>query len=200
MRDFDELNPSETAKYLDETWRTILSENGIDLDPAELSHILTKSGLSLDTVVAHGLTIGAAVGLRSIGDRFVQDVKTRQQLDIVLLHMREAGDKLPSILRKASKQMVLGLRRNGGPGRKPKLSPREAVLMCDQIAAFIRTKCSLKQALQMASELSPSLLDGKRVSPRTLQKAWDKRDQYLPESDAGKVCQVLVSETGTNIG
>jgi len=50
--------------------------------------------------------------------------------------------------------------------------------MCDHIALLIRQKHTLKLALQKVSELSPSILHGKKASPRKLQKAWDRRDEF----------------------
>jgi hypothetical protein len=76
-------------------------------------------------------------------------------------------------------KMVSGmLPRKGGPGRQPKLSAAEASRACDHIATFIRQKNSLKAALQKTSNASLSLF-GKKVSARTLQKAWDNRDTLI---------------------
>jgi type II secretory pathway component PulF len=103
-------------------------------------------------------------------------IEDEEQLRAAIKRIKEGREKLPTILRKAMKQVTAVLPRRGGPGRQPKLKPNEASQMCDQIAMFIRQNNNLKQALQKVSQLTPQLL-GKKVSPRTLQKAWNKRGQ-----------------------
>ena len=175
------LTPAAIAKRVDDTWQEVLQENKLVWSKADISKMLLHIDVPPETAIARGMTIGAAIGLTSAGKRIAGHIKSEEQLLRVLQEMRSSGSKIPSILRKASKEMLKALPRRGGPGRQPKLSPREASLMCDQIALFIRQKNSLKKSLQRASELSPSILKGKKVGSRTLQKAWDKRDEHGPQ-------------------
>jgi hypothetical protein len=102
-------------------------------------------------------------------------IKTEAELSKAIEEVRKMSEGLPSLMRKALKAYSQMLPRAGGPGRRPKLSEAEASRACDHIAIFIRQKMTLKQALQKMADSSPSLL-GKKVSPRTLQKAWNQRD------------------------
>ena len=72
------------------------------------------------------------------------------------------------------REIASTLPRRGGPGRQRKLNAAEAKQMVDQVLLFIGQGNNVKQALQRTSALAPQLL-GKKVSPRTLQKEWDKR-------------------------
>lgn len=175
------LSRTEMAKRIDAAWHQILEENGLVFNPTELKAMIKTAHLSPQANLARGLTIGAAIGLSSAGKKVAPMIRSEEQFYRVLQEMKRAGDKIPTMLRKATKDMARALPRKGGPGRQPKLSPREASLMCDQIALFIRQKNTLRQALQKTSELSPRILEGKTVSPRTLQKAWDIRDKFTRE-------------------
>ncbi len=173
------LTPDEIAKRIDAAWHEVLEENGLAFDKSDFMEALKQIDLSPETAIAKGLTIGAAIGLTSAGKQIAHQIKDEKQLDDVLQDMRTNGTKIPSLLRRAVKEMTQTLPRRGGPGRKPKLSPKEARIMCDQISLFIRQKNSLKKSLQLTSNLAPSLLNGKKVGARTLQNAWKERDLYL---------------------
>jgi len=172
------LTEAEVARRLDETFHKILEENGLLLwSPDELKEMLKSVHISPNTKLARGLSIGAMIGLSSAGKKVAPLIKTEEQLDRALQAMRQQGDKIPTMMRKAAKEMTLMLPRRGGPGRQPKLTAEEKSLMCDLIASFIRQKMKLKPALAKASEQAPGMLGGKKVSARTLQKAWDERDK-----------------------
>ena len=70
--------------------------------------------------------------------------------------------------------LVSALPRRGGPGRQRKLTPTEAARACDHIGTFMRQGSSVTVALRKAAEASETLI-GKKVSARTLQKAWKDR-------------------------
>jgi hypothetical protein len=178
MKKPPKMNRAEIVRRVDEEWSQMLERSGLGWSRVAAKKMLRAMDLPPETIVAYGVTWGAALGLSSLGDEIAHEVKSQEQLEEVLQGMRERGEEMPTLFRKAVKDVVRALPRRGGPGRQPKLSPKEASLMCDQISLFIRQKMKLKQALQKASELSPSLLGGKKVSPRTLQKAWDSRDKF----------------------
>jgi DNA invertase Pin-like site-specific DNA recombinase len=92
--------------------------------------------------------------------------------------IREVGEKMPTAIRKATKELGHALPRRGGPGRQPKLTGTQAAKACDQIGLFVRQGHTVKEALKKVAELTPGLF-GKKVGARTLQKAWDKRSEYL---------------------
>jgi len=170
------MTKTEMARRIDKSWRAILAENHLVWSTAELKKMLTATELSPETRIARGLSLGAAIGLGSIGKEVARQLKTEEQFNKLLKEMRVAGDRIPTLLRKATKEMLRVLPRRGGPGRLPKLSPKEASQMCDQVAIFIRQKHTVKRSLQMAAELSSTILNGKTVSARTLQKWWNTRD------------------------
>ncbi|WP_263365241.1 hypothetical protein [Edaphobacter bradus] len=118
------------------------------------------------------LAFGLLANERSTG------IETEEQLEKVLQTIGEAGEQAPTEARRVFTQALKSLPRRGGPGRIPKLSFQESVTVCNQILRFIGQKNSAKEAIRKTSEMCPKLL-GKTVGPRTLQKAWDKRDEFI---------------------
>jgi len=137
-----------------------------------------KAKLDERDALAHNLQAGLAVALGNIGEHYIRKgkIKNERQLARAIEELKEAKERMPSAVRKAMKTLAGMLPRRGGPGRQPKLNPKEAGKACDQIALFIRQRHTLKEALSMLAELSPSLL-GTKVGARTLQKAWNARGQ-----------------------
>jgi hypothetical protein len=179
MKKPQRLSRAEIEREVEQAWQQMLENNGsFEWNPTSVEKTLKQTNVPRETRVVQGLTMGAALGLGGMGKNLASHIKTREQLEEILREIRKCGEMMPTILRKATKQMIGTLPRRGGPGRRPKLDRKEASQMCDQIALFIRQKYSLKQALQKVSELSPSILSGKKVSPRTLQKAWGRRDEF----------------------
>jgi len=128
--------------------------------------------------LGQGLTLGMFVGQASLGKALARQIKNRGQLEDAVILIKRLRDVLPTAFRKGMKEIARELPRRGGPGRQPKLNGPEASKACDHIAMFIRQKHTLKQALQMMAESSQAFL-GKKVSARTLQKAWDRRDKLI---------------------
>jgi hypothetical protein len=178
MKKPPELSKAEIAKRVDEQWRRILQENGLAGSSKDLKQMLKAADIPIEERLAHGLTIGAAIGLGGLGEKVASMVKSQEDLDRLFQEMSQFGDKAPSMLRKAFKDTARTLPRKGGPGRSHKLDLREATLMCDEIASIIRQQnISQKQALRIASERSPKLLSGKTVGARTLWEVWNNRDK-----------------------
>ena len=174
------FNQRLAEKKLEQAWRDVLSENGLIPSPAEVRKVLKEVHLSQKAPIGRGLTIGMSLGLGGIGKALARKVKTDAQFQNALAHIREAGEKMPTAIRKATKELGRTLPRRGGPGRQPKLNVMQAAQACDQIAVFLRQGHALKDALQKVAELTPALF-GKKVGARTLQKAWDKRREYRSE-------------------
>ncbi len=170
------LSRAEIERRLNQEWNAILGENKIIPDPDAVKKVMKKG--QPESLIALGFTGTIAMLLQNYGRTIATTakIKDEQHLLEVIRSMREAGYKLPTAIRKAMKEITSTLPRHGGPGRNPKLTPKEAVEMCSQIGMFITQGDKLKEALQRASDLTTQLL-GKKVSPRTLQKAWDKRRQ-----------------------
>jgi hypothetical protein len=185
------LTKSAAKKRLVQEWQQTL-ETCFGLTPGQINRLADGNFLRdvKDTgdltdrnANEHNLKIGLAFALGKIAkiQTSQADITTEQQLEAALRQIGEVKEKMPTAIRKALKDLTKGLPRRGGPGRQPKLNAKEASQMCDQIALFIRRKHNLKEALRLASELSPSILTGKKVSPRTLQKAWDRRGEFEGE-------------------
>jgi hypothetical protein len=177
------LSKAESRKRLLAEWEKAL-QAGFGLSSVEASHYL-QAILRKGDIPASKQSKGAQTfktGLAQLLGNNLRNhinrtpVKTDTQLEAALQEVREAGEKMPTILRKAAKEFTRALPRRGGPGRQRKLNPNEASKVCDHIATFIRQGQTLKDALKKMAELSPSIL-GKKVGARTLQKAWDSRDK-----------------------
>jgi len=175
------LTKAEIETRLDEEWREVLKASGLISSFADIKRGLRELDLSPEIDLGSGFTLGMSLGLVNAGKILARKVKTEVELEEALQKIKEAGEKMPTAVRKAMKEVARSLPRRGGPGRRPKLSPKEASVMCDQIALFIRQKYGLKEALKKAADLSPSILGGKKVSARTLQKAWGRRGEYTSE-------------------
>lgn len=167
---------AEVQQQLNQEWIAMLEESRVNPSPDALAKLAKTKGLRPELLVAGGLTITVGMLLQNFGKTFASAAKIEndEQLHAAIRAIKEVRNQLPTVIRKAMKQITATLPRRGGPGRQPKLKPNEASQMCDQIATFIRQNNNLKQALQKVSQLTPQLL-GKKVSPRTLQKAWNKR-------------------------
>lgn len=180
MKTKQRLNKAEIEEQLDEAWHETLKSCGMESNLAEVKKYLKEQSISPDSQLTRGFTLGMGLGLGNLGKVLARKVKTKEELEKKLAQIREVKEKLPTVIRKVLKDFTRALPRRGGPGARPKLDPREASQMCDQISLFVRQKCSVKEALQRTSEASPSLI-GKKVSPRTLQKAWDRRDEFTTQ-------------------
>ena len=178
MQKTPRLTRIEITRRIDQAWREM--QEAIGFIPAEASKSLKDLNLSPELHLWQGLTLGMFVGQGSLGKGLAQQIKTREQLEEVMQQIKRIGDVLPTAFRKGMKEIARKLPRRGGPGRQPKLSAKESSKACDHIAMFIRQKHTLKQALQMMSESSLSIL-GKKVGARTLQKAWDNRDKFTSD-------------------
>jgi hypothetical protein len=172
------LSRAEIERRLNQEWNAILGENKIIPDQDAVKKVMKKGQAQPEFLIALGFTSTIGMLLQNYGRTIATTakIKDEQHLVEVIKLMREAGYKLPTVIRKAMREIASTLPRHGGPGRNPKLTPKEGVEMCSQIGMFITQGDKLKEALQRASDLTQQLL-GKKVSPRTLQKAWDKRRQ-----------------------
>jgi hypothetical protein len=183
MKEPQKVSEAVIKQTIDDTFRQVLEENSLALwTPNAMLDLLRRMDLSPDEKVVQGMTIAQTLGIDSPGEYMTKVIKTQEQLDAAVEALRGEGRKIPTFLRKAYKQAGQSLPRRGGPGRSALLTPQEAAIMCDQVSLFYREKNSLKKSLQMAAELSPKLLGGKKVGPRTLHKHWIKRDEYPADS------------------
>ena len=174
------LTKREIEERLDHAWLEELQRLGLVASPSQAKKLMAEVGsLERSIGVQGGINLGMALEMRGWGKALAKKrrIKNEEQLAQALKDLKRVGDEMPSLIRKAMKQVTGTLPRRGGPGRLPKLNPKESAQVCDQIAVFIRQKHTLKQALQKVSDISPNLL-GKKVGARTLQKAWDKRGQH----------------------
>ncbi len=172
------LSRAEVVRTLNQEWAALLEETHCNPSPDALAKLSRTKGLQPELYVKGGLTITIGMLLQNFGKSMVlvSNIENEDQLNEAVRRIREIRNELPTVMRKAMKEIVAVLPRRGGPGRQPKLKPQEASQICDQIAMFIRQNNNLKQSLEKVSELTPQLL-GKKVSPRTLQKAWNKRGE-----------------------
>lgn len=156
----------------------MIEETGFTPNPDELKKLAKTKAARSELFVAEGVKITVGTILQNFGKTLgsLAKIETEEQLRDFVQYIREQREGFPTVMRKAMKQITAALPRRGGPGRQPKLTPSEASQMCDQIALYIRQNNNLKQALQKTAELTVQVLH-KKVSPRTLQKAWNKRGQ-----------------------
>jgi len=177
------LTQAVVLKRLSEAWDDVLASSfGMTHEEArrQVRELLMSSDVSragdLDSTGLFIATIAFTLGKtgRNAIQKNVRNIRTEADLMRAVEQIRAQSEVMPSALRKAMKTLAVTLPRRGGPGRKPKLSAEEAGRACDHIATFIRQKYSVRGALERTAELSVGLL-GKKVSARTLQKAWKDR-------------------------
>jgi hypothetical protein len=184
-----QLSRAVIEKRLSQAWQETV-EYCFSLSPTQAKQLVRglfmkpekKVGLKDRNDGARIFNAGLAMAMGDMGRYYIRrtKIRTEEQLAKALIELQQVREKMPAATRKAMKALSSMLPRRGGPGRQPKLNSGEASRACDHIAMFIRQKHSLKQALQMMAESSPSIL-GKKVGARTLQKAWDKRDRLSDE-------------------
>jgi len=138
-----------------------------------------RSFESVDDEFTKGVLAVVRVLFGRIGRRFLakqaEQIKTEEDLNRRINDIRRDTYTLPSDFRKILKKFMEQLPRRGGPGRKPKLSPQEEAVACDQVLVFVRNGMGIKAALKRTADNSPTLL-GKPVGMRTLQKVWQRRN------------------------
>jgi hypothetical protein len=110
----------------------------------------------------------------------IEQIKTREDLDKILMTIGKATEVAPTEARTALKEFQRNFQRRGGPGAKPKLNDQDCVIVCKQILKFkMVDNFPLKKALIETSKMCPILI-GKEVGARTLEdKAWRHKDKYL---------------------
>jgi|ERR1700733_9940744 hypothetical protein len=113
-------------------------------------------------------------------EEMLPKIRTRKDLDDMVQACGDVIEQAPTIARTTIDQIKAQIPRRGGPGRVPKLDPQESTVVCRQILKLIGRKVSSKDAIAEVSRMCPDLLQ-KTVSPRTLEKIWAKRDQYLTD-------------------
>ncbi len=167
-------------KRLDDTWDEVLT-SCFGLTQSEAQGQLRQSFKSSDDGSDdHGPIFLAALDLalgkegRDAFRKQARKIRTEADLAQAIARIRETADVIPSATRKAMAMLVKVLPRKGGPGRQSKLTATEAARACDHIGTFMRQGSSVTLALKKAADASETLI-GKRVSARTLQKAWKNR-------------------------
>ena len=173
------LTRAEIERRLNEALEEVFVKNNLASGASQLRQFFRDNKkVAPEVAVVNGMKITARMLIDNYGRTAtkVTDIKDEEQLETAIRAIKSLNETLPTAMRKATKAFATALPRRGGPGRQPKLNAKEASLMCDQIAMFIRQGLSLKEALNKTAALTPTLL-GKKVGARTLQKAWDKRDE-----------------------
>jgi hypothetical protein len=172
------VTKEEIEERINQAVQKLFERLGFGTKPSDVKELLAQnSQLPPEKQIPKGIELGLQLGFGSFANTVNTGIRTRDDLEKVLHIIGEAAEQAPTLARGALTQTLKNLPRRGGPGRIPKLDPKESAKVCDQIGLFIRQKCTLKEALAKTSALCPTLL-GKRVGSRTLQKAWDKRDEF----------------------
>jgi len=122
---------------------------------------------------------GLQLAFQSI-EEFLPNIRTRNDLDEIVQAFSKSIEQAPTIARTTIDQIKAQIPRRGGPGRIPKLDPRESTVVCEEILKLVGRKYKVKDACVEVSKMCPDLLQ-KTVGPRTLQNIWLKRDQFLSE-------------------
>lgn len=134
-------------------------------------NLVNQHKLSIEEVLAVGVAAGVALSLEDLEE------PTPEQLRELLKGIRSIPSSLREPLRAYSKRLP---RREGG-GRKPKLTTEEERQVCAQIGSLYSTGVPLRDAFEKVSRQ----FKGKRISPRTIKRTWEKREQInKPASQA----------------
>ena len=176
------VSHEEVTQEIGAAVQKLFARSGLQVGPGDVDKLLAENA-ALPSNEQLPKTVGVAVrfAIGSVTRADTKDIKTREDLDKVLRTIEEATEKVPTMIRAALKMFQSGLPRAGGPGRKPKLDSQESVIICMEILSFIAQGRTVTEAIDKTSEKCPALL-GKMVSPRTLRKAWNKRDEFIGKS------------------
>ena len=179
MSEKEFVTKEEIESRINEAVQRLFRRIGLKVDPSEVKDFLAANDkLSPERQIARGIELSLQLGFGSFANKISTGIKTRQDLEKVLHTIGEATEQAPTLARGALMQILKNLARRGGPGRIAKLDAQESTKVCKEILQLIGQKHTVKEALVKTSEMCPTLL-GKTVSPRTLQKAWDRRDEFL---------------------
>src|ERR1700720_213188 len=88
------LTKKEIAKRVDAAYRDLLEETGFKFDPDEMNRVLKASNVSPHKRVAKGISWGMALGVLSWGETASREIKTEEQLNKVLIDIRQAAERL----------------------------------------------------------------------------------------------------------
>ena len=172
------LPDEEKRRQLDEAFRNFAVQLGVDPDLLD-SNIRFGPSSELSPEQQHELA--KAKGLQIVLESVLSGIRTEVDLQQALQTILARTERASTVAREAMDQIRADLPRRGGPGRGPKLDRRESTIVCKEILKLVGVrKYRLKDALSEVSKMCPEILH-KTVSPRTLQKAWDKRDEFLAE-------------------
>jgi hypothetical protein len=101
---------------------------------------------------------------------------TEEELEVVLSQIRASAPALASALRKSLKETQRQLPRHGGPGRDQILTATDKLEACDQISSLLKLG-KIKRMPGIFEEVAKTITatKNKRVSARTVKRAWEKR-------------------------
>lgn len=170
----------EIESKVGEAVRGLFARVGFKADPTDVEKFLAENDDHPATAqMPKAVEVAMRWAFGSVTRKHLEQIKTREDLDKLLRTIKEATEIAPTSIRTALKQFLRDLPRRGGPGREPKLNAEESAKVCRQILEFeVIHKYPHKKALEETSKLCPTLIN-KQVSPRTLDKAWSKRSEYL---------------------
>jgi hypothetical protein len=139
----------------------------------------SNSGLSPEQEHELAKAKGFQLAFQTIDELF-PGIRTQDDLDLIVQGFSALVEAAPTIARNQVEKIKSEIPRRGGPGRTPKLNHQESTIVCIEILKLVGKKYTDKAALDQVSKKCPDLLH-KKVSARTLRKAWDKRDEFLRE-------------------
>ncbi len=125
--------------------------------------LVNQHKISVQEALAVGVVAGLALSLEDLEE------PTPEQLRELLKNVRS----LPSSLREPLGAYLKRLPRREGGGRKPKLTTEEERQVCAQIGALYSTGVPLRDAFEKVARQ----FKAKRISPRTIKRTWEKREQ-----------------------
>jgi hypothetical protein len=172
------VSDEEKRRAINAALRKLATHLGVDPDliGAKISFGF-NSALSPEQEHELAKAKGLQMAFQSI-DELLPSIRTEEDLHLMVQAIGAAAEQAPTIARNAIDQIRSKLPRRGGPGRISKLDKRESTIVCKEILKLVGRKFKTKDALIEVSKNCPDLLQ-KTISPRTLQKAWDKRDEFL---------------------
>jgi hypothetical protein len=130
------LTQRQIEKSLDEIWQEQLQRSGLVTSPSQAKKLIKEvKSLERSVGILRGIEFGMALEMRNWGKDLAKKrhIKDEQKLAKAIEDLRRVGGEMPTLIRKATKELMGRLPRRGGPGAQRKLNEKDAALACDHV-------------------------------------------------------------------
>lgn len=168
------VTDEEKRKAIDAATRKFVARLG--LDPA-LYDARNRFGSGSNLSPEQQQRVAMVMGIQIATDQVLPTIRTQEDLDDAVRTIESSMEHAPKQTREVMKQIRGIIRREGGPGRKTKLSAVDVAKFCDLVNGYIRKKYGTTEAIEKAVADCQKEF-GKTIAKRTGEDYWSRRDEF----------------------